>query len=977
MSPLNKIGSSYKGFVLSKKLFLEEIEATLFELVHTQTGATVLHLCCEDEENAFCFALPTYPSSSNGAPHILEHIVLCGSKKYPVKDPFFAMTRRSVATFMNAMTGPDFTLYLASSQVEKDFFHLMQVYLDAVFFPELKKMSFLQEGHRLELKDPKDMNSPLIFQGVVFNEMKGSMGSSDSRLFHHLLENLFPDLPYAYNSGGDPAEIPLLSYQELLEFHKTFYQPSHCLFYFYGNIALEKHLDFLQENLLSKKEKSNYLAPFPLQPRFTSPVFVEKPYPISKEQKKEPHTIVSFSWLTSPLNEQKEILALSLLDTILMEHDASLLKKELLKANLAGEFYAFLDTELSEVPWILIAKGVEKKKVEKLRLLIFETLEKIASSSIAKERVEAAMHQMEFSRLEISGGGLPYGLSLFMRAGLLKMQGSKAEEALKIHTLLQALEKDLKDPLYLPSLIEKYWIMNPHFVQLTLTGEETLLKKEEEEEKRVLEKLQQDLTKAQKQKILSQMEELKSYQEKQDRQDVNLLPFISLEDLPREPKNFCLQQEEILYFHDSFTNHITYVDIVFALPDLSEKELTYLPFFLFLLGNLGSCKKGYEKLLQEKERYTGGVYSYLSLNKQATDVFSFIPTFTLRGKALDKYAPLLFSLLKEILFETIFTEKERIQELLLQEKTYLESQLAKNAMNYASSLAASSLSKADFLQDLWYGYGFLQTIRSIFAKEKELESLLPLLQNLYKKIFLDAPFEIVIAAEEKTFFSLKKDVLEGFVQRPSPFPEKKWEGKRTSPTKREAYTFAVPVCFTASAFLLAKYTEEEAPCLCVIAELLQNLFLHPEIREKGGAYGGGATFDPLSGKFSFYAYRDPHLAKTLFAFENSVKNLAKGSFTKEEILEAKLGLFQSLDSPVLPKDRAQVAFFYKKKGKSFEARSIFRQRLASLEKKDILRVLEERLIPNMKNFHTVTFTSETLLEKEKMGMKEPFSSKRA
>ncbi len=972
MSSLSKVGDSYKGFILTKKIFLEEIQITLFELMHTQTGATVLHLASEDEENAFCFALPTYPSSSNGVPHILEHIVLCGSKKYPVKDPFFAMTRRSVATFMNAMTGPDFTLYLASSQVEKDFFQLMDVYLDAVFFPELKKMSFLQEGHRIELKDPKNLDSPLLYQGVVFNEMKGSMGSSDSRLFHHLLESVFPDLPYAYNSGGDPSEIPLLSYEELVDFHKTFYHPSHALFYFYGNIPIEKNLHFLEEKLLKNTEKAAYLSPLPLQKRFTSPLFIEKPYPLSVEQKKEAHTIASFSWLTCSSQEQGEILALLLLDTILMEHDASLLKKELLKANLAGDVYAFLDTELSEIPWTIVAKGMEPENVDTMRHVIFATLEKIASSSIPKEKIAAAMHQIEFSRLEISGEGLPFGLSLFMRAGLIKMQGSKAEDALKIHTLLQELKERLKDPLYLPSLIQKHWILNPHFVQLTLKGDETLSEKEEQEEKKVLQKIQKDLTVEQKKKIVSQMEELQSYQEKQERQNINLLPFIKLEDLPKKPKEFLLQKEKNLYFHESFTNHITYVDIVFTLPSLSEKELSYLPLFLVLMGSIGSSKHKYEALLEEKEKHTGGIYPYLSTNRQASSFFSFSPTFTLRGKALDKNTTSLLSLMKEILFETVFTEKERIKEVLLQEKTHLESQLSGKAMKYASSLSASSLSKADFLQDLWYGYGFLQTIRSLFKGKEALEEAISILHTLHKKIFVKSPFEIVLGADKNRISSLQKSKVEGLLQN-FPFEDILFNGKLSLPLKQEAYILASPVCFTSSSCLISSYEEEASPCLSVIAELLQNLFLHTEIREKGGAYGGGASFHPATGKFSFYAYRDPHVTRTLSCFTESVEKLSKGSFSEEDLLEAKLGLFQSLDSPVLPKNRAQEAFFYHKTKTSFELRSLFRKRLFSLGKEQVLQTLKHTLIPKLPDFHTVTFAPEKLLQKEKVS----FSKKQA
>ncbi len=237
---LATVGQTYKDFLVTKYFPLQELKSTLIELVHEPTGARIMHIANDDPESLFCLSFQTLPTSSNGVAHILEHTVLCGSKKYPVKDPFFAMTRRSLNTFMNALTGQDFTCYPASSQVEKDFYNLLEVYLDAVFFPELKKMSFHQEGHRLQFAEGK-----LQFQGVVYNEMKGAMTSSESRLWQAIAKHLLPNLPYAYNSGGDPLEIPSLSYEELLEFHRAFYHPSRCLFFFYGNLPLHKHLDFI------------------------------------------------------------------------------------------------------------------------------------------------------------------------------------------------------------------------------------------------------------------------------------------------------------------------------------------------------------------------------------------------------------------------------------------------------------------------------------------------------------------------------------------------------------------------------------------------------------------------------------------------------------------------------------------------------------------------------------------------------------
>ncbi|MBI3900729.1 MAG: insulinase family protein, partial [Chlamydiia bacterium] len=293
MNPLNVEGQNYRDFTLTRYLPLPELQSTWIELVH-KTGARVFHVANEDVENFFCLSFQTLPLSSNGVAHILEHTVLCGSKKYPVKDPFFSMGRRSLNTFMNAFTGQDFTCYPASSQIEKDFYNLLSVYLDAVFHPELKRFSFLQEGHRLTVTHANEPGEMLQFDGVVYNEMKGAFSSSDSRLWKKLFASLFPNLPYAFDTGGDPKEIPHLSHAELIAFHRNFYHPSRCIFFFYGNLPLAKHLDFLAEETFSHVKGLAPLPPLPLQPRFTAPQIITSHYPISSSESLEKKGILAF-----------------------------------------------------------------------------------------------------------------------------------------------------------------------------------------------------------------------------------------------------------------------------------------------------------------------------------------------------------------------------------------------------------------------------------------------------------------------------------------------------------------------------------------------------------------------------------------------------------------------------------------------------------------------------------------------------------
>ena len=408
------------NYTLIKKENIEELNIQLLEFKHNKSNASIMHIANNDDEKLFCLGFQTLPTSSNGAAHILEHLVLCGSKKYPIKDPFFSMTRRSLNTFMNAMTGQDFTCYPASSLVDKDFDNLFSVYLDAVFHPNLKYFSFLQEGHRLEFSKPNDPSSDLVFKGVVFNEMKGSLSSIENRLYHEMMKYLVSDLPYSYNSGGDPKNIPELSYEELVEFHKYFYHPSHCLFFFYGNLDLEKKLKYLDKEILSHTTAKPPIPLIAKQPRLKNPLDITKAYPISENESLDNKTILAFGYLLCSIENQEDILALGLLDSMLFETDASFIKDALLKTNLCTSISTYLDTEMSEIPFIIILKGCQKENKEKLFQIFIDSLKKV---EISNDLIEAAMQKMEFHRSEIASHGYPYGLNLFFRAALLKQKG--------------------------------------------------------------------------------------------------------------------------------------------------------------------------------------------------------------------------------------------------------------------------------------------------------------------------------------------------------------------------------------------------------------------------------------------------------------------------------------------------------------------------------------------------------------------------
>ncbi|HAB99127.1 MAG TPA: hypothetical protein DCE71_04830, partial [Parachlamydiales bacterium] len=560
MKALNAIGQIYRQFRITQYLPLTELQSTLVELVHEPTGARVMHIVNDDQENLFALSFQTLPDSSNGVAHILEHTVLCGSKKFPIKDPFFAMTRRSLNTYMNALTGQDFTCYPASSLVEKDFYNLLEVYLDAVFHPNLRKESFLQEGHRLAFAEPENKSSPLTFQGIVYNEMKGAMNSPDSRLSKILGSLLTPDLTYAHNSGGEPEEIPNLTLEELIDFHQTFYHPSRCLFFFYGNLPLVQHLDFLLHHILGETKKIPQLPPMPSQKRFTAPLYAQKIYPIAAQESPENKTLVAISWLTASISQQTDLLGLSLIASILMDTDASFLKKALLQSGLCGQAEASLDLEMSEVPFTIVCKGCKEGAAEKIKTLCFTTLQAFITQPIDPQAIETALHQLEFERTEIGAEGIPFGLTLFFRAALAKQQGIAPEHTLLIHSLFDDLRNRLQSSSFLPDLVRTYLLQNSHYVVLSMQGDPHLEQEEKEQEEKRLEHIKQQMTSTECEEIILQAKRLAAFQEEQENISLDCLPTVTLKDIPRKPQYLPLSSQKAdnlpVFYSDCFTNQI-------------------------------------------------------------------------------------------------------------------------------------------------------------------------------------------------------------------------------------------------------------------------------------------------------------------------------------------------------------------------------------------------------------------------------------
>ncbi|NGX42692.1 MAG: hypothetical protein K940chlam7_00976 [Chlamydiae bacterium] len=970
MTTFDKIGQKYKNFEVKRVVDLPEIRCRLIELEHEPTGAQVMHIDNDDPENVFCLSFQTVPDSSNGVAHVLEHTVLCGSEKFPVKDPFFAMTRRSLNTFMNAFTGADFTCYPAASQVPKDFYNLLEVYLDAVFNPNLKKLSFMQEGHRLEFETPTDSSSPLEYKGIVFNEMKGAMSTPDSRMNEAVDEALFPEITYGFNSGGDPKIIPELTYQQLLDFHAKYYHPSRCLFFFYGNIPLEKHLDFIEKHALKGIEKKEPLPLIPKQPKFSKPKKNVIGYPFAAEEDPNERSLITFSWLTCHILEQEELLALSILCIVLLSTDASPLKKVLLKSGFCKQVSAHLSDDMSEIPLLITLRGCNAENVEVLEQVILNTLNEIYKNGVPEDLIENAIHQVEFHRSEIAGDSYPYGLSLFLRAGLLKQHGGKPEDILMVHSLCNQLRKRFReDKTYLTSLIQKHLLFNRHFVCVVAKPDKELALKEMEEEKKTLEKKQKGLNEKQKNEIVEKTQELARFQEEQEHVNLDVLPKVTLDDVSKHSVDYPLTAENAgnlkIYRHSCFTNGIVYANLVFPIPAIEEKDLPLLNLFTICMPQMGCGGRSYAENLEYIQANTGGVGTSKTINVQAHDFNTFYPYFNVQSKALYRNVDKLFPLLQDMVSSTNFTDLPRLKEVIVKHFTALESTLNQYALRYAMNLAASGISMSARVGNAWGGLEYYYFAKKIVENfDDQAKNLVEQLQKLQKQVLCLEEPHLVITCDNAMYDTLKQEKFFG-LQEITTKPYQPWKSTYSLPeVPLQGRIIASPVAFTSKIFKTLSYAHEDTPALNVAAHLFDNLTLHPRIREQGGAYGGGAANHALVGNFAFYAYRDPNISSTLSAFEEAVEKVINDDFKDSDLGEAKLEIIQGLDSPTSPGSRGNVAYGWLREGKTLEMRQTFRDRLLSLTRKDVVDAVKNHIQEQADSGCTVVFAGKELLEKE-------------
>ena len=922
---------------------VESLNLEIQHYEHLATGAVHYHLATEHDEKVFLVALRTMPHDSTGVAHILEHTALCGSEKYPVRDPFFMMTRRSLNTFMNAMTSSDWTAYPFASQNDKDFNNLLDVYLDAVFFSRLHELDFAQEGHRIEFSEPGNPDSPLEYKGVVFNEMKGAMSSPVSQLWQGISSYLFPTTTYHHNSGGDPAAITDLTYEQLLEFYRSHYHPSNAIFMTFGKLDVAELHQKLETQALNRFERQHKQWRVPAEKRYPAPVAVEQRYGLdSDDQSAATHHVVG--WLLGNSTDLAAQLEAHLVSQVLLDNSASPLRRALEETELGGSPSPLCGLEDSnrEMSFMCGLEGSEPEHAEAVEQLILATLQRVADEGVPQDMIDAALHQLELHQREIGGDHYPYGLQLMFNALPAATHYGDPAALLNLDPALEQLRAKASKPGFMQEAVQRLLLNNRHRVRFTLRPDAELSEESKRLEQEQLEAIRSRLTDADKHAIMQRTQALEERQAQED--DAGILPQVTLADVRPDvsyvaPTAHHAQGLPVTEYVVG-TNGLLYQQLLADLPALSREQLTWLPFFTQAWTEVGAGGNDYLFQQQKQTATVGSLTAYASIKGAVTNCNELQGYLVMTGKALTAKAADFSALMQETWNSADFSEADRLVDLLTQARSRREQGITGNGHSLAMSLAAAPLNAAADIADELGGLPQIKRLkeRALLAQQQGGAFLSTALQDLAAQFSL--PQEALLVHDEQGALAHRHSLQHCWpAAGVAPAQSLSWQ------TGQNPNWWMVDSQVNFCAWALPTVTMEhpDAPVLAVLAGVLRNAFLHTAIREKGGAYGAGATQDSALGCFKFYSYRDPRVEGTFADFAASINWVLQRPAGDDLVEQAVLGLIGSMDRPGSPAGEAKQFFHLDRSGRSRLLRQQFREGLLRTRWADVQRAAAQYL----------------------------------
>jgi Zn-dependent M16 (insulinase) family peptidase len=961
-----KLGDMVHGFRVNAMSHIEEVNSDAYVMEHVKSGARLMYLDNDDDNKVFYIAFRTTPDNSKGVPHIMEHSTLCGSRKYPLKEPFVELAKGSLNTFLNAITWPDKTMYPIASRNDVDFHNLMDVYLDAVFYPNCLKnpQILMQEGWHYELENKE---APLTYNGVVYNEMKGALSSPEAIMEDRAMEKLFPDTTYGVESGGDPEVIPTLSFREFTEFHRRFYHPSNSYIYLYGDMDIDKTLEYLDGEYLSAFDRRNVDSMVKTQAPFGKRISVTAPYGIAENEDTEGKAIHALYNAFNDHMSTMDSLAFRILNYVLIDMDGAPLKQAVLDAGLGSDLSGSYGDSYKQPVWIVEVTGSEVDKQQAFADVVDSTLRSIALKGLDKDMLEAALNRTEFTARENDYQGRPKGLFYGVRAMDLWLYDRDPMEALRYIDDINTLRDNLKTN-YFENLLLRYVIKNPHQVLITMKPEKGLTEKMNRETAEKLAAFKSSLSDEQLDEIMASTKALKERQASGETEEaLETIPLLSRKDLKRTVEEEVLEKENVSgmdHFHfDVHTNGITYLNLYFPLSGLTEEDIPYAILLSTLLRSLSTTKHSYGELARLSNAYTGGMSFAVNGYGKVEDTNAYLPALTVRAKALTAKADKLLDLLGEVINHTLFTDTKRLKELILQEKSEWDMTAFSRGHSLVMTRLTSYFSRGgEFAEQsgLSYYY-FLADLARKFDGEKE--KLVAKLEEVSRKIFTRSGlfFETIGEEEEKkavlsNLSLLVDDMEEGEKKEPRPFSFPPAE-------KNEAFRTSGKVQYVAKGGNFKSHGFAYTGALKVMETILRYEYLWKKVRVLGGAYGAFTQF-LRDGTAILCSYRDPNLAETLKAYEDLPAYLENLTLSDREMTKYVIGTMAAAETQLTPSMKGERAMVHYLSGNTRESRMKIRDEVINCQVEDI-RKLAPLVESVMKDPYICVMGSEDKIERDK------------
>ena len=976
-------GQNINGFTVKAITPIDELRAVTIELLHEYSGARLLHLYTNDTENLFSINFPTPPTDDTGVPHILEHAVLAGSQKFPVKEPFFEMIKMSMATFINAMTASDHTYYPVASNVKKDLFNLAEVYFDAVFHPLLTEDTFKREGHHLAPVDPEDPTGDLKITGIVYNEMKGAFSDPESKLYRNMTNRLLPDTLYAKESGGDPDAIPDLTYEQLKAFHNTYYHPSNSYFFLYGDIPTTDYLAFLSEKLqnISKDETIATLNPLnpdvTHQPRWDSPQIISGSYPVAPDETLTEKTYLLLSWLIGDATDPEDVAMSYILSLILLGNEAAPLKKAIIDSKLGADLIFSGASSIGPNSTFYVGlKGSEADRVDAFTKLVIDSLSKLAENVIDSSLVEAAFQQSTYHYQEVSP---MFPLRILFRVIEAWIYENDTETFLKMGESLATIRKRWEDnPNIFNDMIRERLIDNPHRLTSVLSPDQNMQAEEDAELKKRTKEIRAQLSDEQTMKIANDAAELDLMNGQPNPPEaLAKLPQLQVSDLPEKPKHIPTVVEEVLgrdiLRSDVFANGVNYLILNFDLHGLPQHLWSYLPRYTNAIGKLGAGDMNYEQLARRKSAVTGGIGCGIGFSTHTVDASSSLLNLRFSLKALDVKIDEALDVLHDVIFTVNPRDKERLQDVLLQAVAEYRTEMVQDGSSTAIHHAARGLSPQGHLSELVYGLPQLRSSENLLSGFDEhnsdlmchIEEIRDFILNRNRVTISftgsDIGFETTISKLNGWLESMNDDDI---INEPISFD-------RFDTPPREGLAGPIQIAHCAHVIPAPHYSHPDSTLLTIGTHLLRLDYILSEIRFKGNAYGARLTYSPLDGALYQSSFRDPHVARTINVFEQTIDYIRQVEWSQIDIDRAIIATAKDAEKPLRPSQAASDALGQHLTGQTHEMRETLYNQLLGATPTEVKRALLEVFEENQDNASVCVVSSREKLEAANQELDQP------